>query len=254
MTAYLNTLAKSLFKKLAPVLGGMIGLSLGSFLATARLTDISKFRLEQILSFSGIPLLFYLAFLASLCIYVMTIHGALRNAADRDKAFWRESSDRRLFAALFLPSVTMMLMLATAYLLLNALCGLLYAWMAKETMHNFLFLAFARAHSLRLLLPLSGTEFTRTVLLLFSPAAAALCGYFAYGEKKFEQFFWLFVWAVGYAQLTGLYQSIYAYSLWFLWARLVVVAVFTAYFIWRSIIFLGRRRRLLADETMIVET
>ena len=68
-----NYLCKRMIKKLLPIMGLMLGLSVGSFLATARLVDISSYRMEQILNFSGIPILYYLTFLSVPIILIYTL-------------------------------------------------------------------------------------------------------------------------------------------------------------------------------------
>lgn len=228
-----NYLCKRMIKKLLPIMGLMLGLSVGSFLATARLVDISSYRMEQILNFSGIPILYYLTFLSVPIILIYTLETTVLKPGH----IWpgeKVPSCRKVFLGFYATTVCLTLMVTLLFYAIVIFAGMVLMHFqtlsGNRTMNNYVFLAFVRTDSLRRLFPLSVYEAVRTALILLAPPSAAMCACYSLRCRHYENFLWMIVWAVGYWQLIGFKKDIYAVSAYFLWARLFFVALFTVYF------------------------
>ena len=236
-----NYLCKRMIKKLLPIMGLMLGLSVGSFLATARLVDISSYRMEQILNFSGISILYYLAFVSVPIIMIYT----LETTALKPGYVWpgtKVPSCRRVFWGFYATTVWMTLMVTLLFYIIVIFSGIvlrhLHALSGDRYMNNYIFLAFVRTDSLRRLFPLSAYEALRAALILFAPSAVVMCACYSLRCRHYENFLWMIVWAVGYWQLIGFKKDIYTVSPYFLWARLFFVALFTVYFGNRCLVYM----------------
>ena len=203
--------------------------------------DISSYRMEQILNFSGISILFYLAFISVPIILIYT----LETTALQPGHVWpgvKEPSCRRVFFGFYATTVWMTLLVTLLFYTIVVLSDMVlthfHALSGNLYMNNHLFLAFVRTDSLRRLFPLSVYETVRAALILLAPSSVVMCGCYSLRCRHYENFLWMIVWVVGYWQLIGFKKDIYTVSTYFLWARLLFVALFTVYFGNRCLVYM----------------
>ena len=236
MLALTNLFFLRLWKKALPVLAVIAGLSLGSFLALARLAEPGTYRFDYLLGLAGVPTLFYLAFFLVILLGLHTVF-ELCWSSRAIYTFMRLPIPRAaIFAAFYLAILLMLTIVVVIHMLLVMLCGALMPLASSKPlfdglgyMRQYLPLAFVRTTSLHLFTPLSVPDALRTAAILLTPGAGVLCLNFSLMSRHYGNLFWIMIWAVGYVQLFYM-ENLSSPSAWFLWLRLAAQLVFFLFF------------------------